>query len=864
MADGKVIIEIEADGSEAEKSFKDVKKEAENSADGVESLGDAADDTAKDVDELGDKAEKAKDEVKDLGDEAENSGDGFEAADVAIGTFISNGISSLISGITDAVKSFMELAESTKEYRNNMAKLETAFKSQGKSAEAASEAYEDFYKILGDSGQATEAVNFLAELTDNQKDLEKWTTIAAGVYGKFGTSLPIESLTEAANETAKVGAITGSLADAISWASVSNKDWEKALSGNAAAMFAFRGEVNKGATAEDAFNAALAACSTEQERASLITSALTFVYQDAATEYNNLTASTQAANEATANLEASQAAIGAAMEPLTTAWTQYRAEAFEKLLPYVERGVELFFGLTEALFGYNTEGERHLATARETNEAAQALNETYTAYRTGLIEGAVAELAHIDNTRLLYEELQTLATENGNVLATDKDRVNFILGELNEAYGTEYELIGLHIQGYKDLQTEIAKAIELKQAEVLLGLQYEAYEEALAKRGELEQTQTALSQELSAQRIAATQAEMEWEELNAVLQEKIAKTTNANDLRALSGLADTVTKKKLEFEREQEALKTLEDAYNTNEGVLQGYYNDIGTYQEASTLLMKGETTKAIKVLEDRNNAFVNATDLVGKSREEQLAILEQQVVDTEVNARLMKERYEAGVDGVTRQMVLTAEAQAKTAREEFSKIGEDITDGIGTGAESGKSTLASRIAGLVESALAAARAAADSHSPSRKFRDLVGITFPQGIAVGVEKGEPELENAIDDQVKDIIASYQDADISGEISGNISGVAAAVQATVSASKAGVSRTTIPQDNGTADIMRAIGIQTAGINSLSHEYRRGSGSSKTVVLEVDGRELGRAVVDFGGAEETRIGTRLSVGAASGVR
>ena len=50
-------------------------------------------------------------------------------------------------------------------------------------------------------------------MTKNEEELSKWSTICAGVTARFGDSLPIEGLTEAANETAKVGAVTGPLAD---------------------------------------------------------------------------------------------------------------------------------------------------------------------------------------------------------------------------------------------------------------------------------------------------------------------------------------------------------------------------------------------------------------------------------------------------------------------------------------------------------------------------------------------------------------------------------------------------------------------------------------------------------------------------
>lgn len=86
-----------------------------------------------------------------------------------------------------------------------MGKLETSFTTAGHSAEDAKNTYTELYGVLGDDGQATEAAAHLAKLTTNEKELSDWTNICTGVYATFGDSLPIEGLTEAANETAKDG-----------------------------------------------------------------------------------------------------------------------------------------------------------------------------------------------------------------------------------------------------------------------------------------------------------------------------------------------------------------------------------------------------------------------------------------------------------------------------------------------------------------------------------------------------------------------------------------------------------------------------------------------------------------------------------
>lgn len=138
-----------------------------------------------------------------------------------------------------------------------MGKLDTAFVTNGHSSEAAKRTYSDLNSVLGDSGQAVEAANHLALLTNNEQDLQTWTDICTGVYATFGASLPIEGLTEAANETAKVGEVTGPLADALNWAGIS----------------------------EDSFNDKLAACSNEQERQKLIMETLNGTYSKASEQY---------------------------------------------------------------------------------------------------------------------------------------------------------------------------------------------------------------------------------------------------------------------------------------------------------------------------------------------------------------------------------------------------------------------------------------------------------------------------------------------------------------------------------------------------------------------------------------------------
>ena len=253
-------------------------------------------------------------------EKSSNSWDKIGSAVGKAGKAIGAGVAAMGAAIGKAATAFLGLAESTREARENMGKLEAGFTTAGHSAEDAKNTYTELYGILGDDGQATEAAAHLAQLTNNEQELATWTDIATGVYATFGDSLPIENLTEAANETAKTGQITGGLADALNWAGVS----------------------------EDEFQSKLDACTTEQERQALITETLNGLYSDAAEAYREVNGDIIEAQKATANLNSAMAALGAIAEPIVTKLKQLAADLLQQITPFVEL---IGTGLTGALEG---------------------------------------------------------------------------------------------------------------------------------------------------------------------------------------------------------------------------------------------------------------------------------------------------------------------------------------------------------------------------------------------------------------------------------------------------------------------------------------------------------------------------------
>lgn len=91
-------------------------------------------------------------------------------------------------------------------------------------------------------------------------------------------------------------------------------------------------------------------------------------------------------------------------------------------------------------------------------------------------------LAQIEYTKKLADELTNLVDANGKVKSGYEDRVNFILNQLNEAYGTEYNAVDGIIEKYDELKNNINKIIETKRAEITLNAYQEEYENALKRQ----------------------------------------------------------------------------------------------------------------------------------------------------------------------------------------------------------------------------------------------------------------------------------------------------------------------------------------------------------------------------------------------
>lgn len=269
------------------------------------------------------KADDLDNSLDNAGDAAENSGDGFTIAKGAVSDLASEAIQAAIGKVSEFVGWLKELPEATREIRQDMATLDTSFEKQGFTVEQAQTTWQGLYRIFGEDDRAVEAANLIAKMSKNQEDLNTWVTITQGVWGTYQDSLPVESLAESSNETAKVGQVTGTLADALNWSSEAASMFSKYMSEDVT-------------TAEDAFNEALKECTTEEERQALITETLTALYGNAAKEYEKASGAQLDAKDATAENILAQNDLATAIEPVTTEWENMKTSLMQGIMPAIE------------------------------------------------------------------------------------------------------------------------------------------------------------------------------------------------------------------------------------------------------------------------------------------------------------------------------------------------------------------------------------------------------------------------------------------------------------------------------------------------------------------------------------------------
>ena len=270
------------------------------------------------LEEMGDEADDAAEAVEDTGDAAEKSGDGFTVAKGALAGFIANGLSALVGAAKNAIGSLFDLAESTRDYRTELAKLETAATVAGASTDYIKGKWQDMSAVLGDEGAVTEGLNnLMAAGFTTEQEMDAITQHLEGAAIKWKDTLKFEGLADGLQETLATGKSVGAFSEMLERSGVNLEEFDEGL----------------------------AKCKTSAEKQDYVLQQLSKLGLSEVSEaYREQNADLIEVNKKNSELADKQAELGKTMEPLVQKFNELKTKALSWLietgLPAIKSGFE--------------------------------------------------------------------------------------------------------------------------------------------------------------------------------------------------------------------------------------------------------------------------------------------------------------------------------------------------------------------------------------------------------------------------------------------------------------------------------------------------------------------------------------------
>lgn len=651
-------------------------------------------------------AKETAEELDGFTEATEEAGEASDGLGSKLGGAVKTGLSAVAGLAAAAVGALVGAAEASREYRTEMGKLDTAFTQNGHSAEAAKSTYKELQGVLGETDQAVEAANHLAKLVDNEEDLAKWSgDILPGVFATFGDSLPIEGLTEAANETAKVGQVTGPLADALNWAGVS----------------------------EDKFNESLAKCSTEQERQALITETLTKLYGGASEAYKETNEEVIRANQANEAWAESMAEIGGAVEPILTDVKLLGASLLSDLLPGVTGVAEAFRGVLGGEDG-----------------AAGALGESLSGLLTGLLNKVVELAPTVAQTALsiITSLSMSLLSMTPQLLSTGFELIMSLIDGVTSALP---EIIKQGAQVLTSLGEGIGQnmpSLVERALDALMNFATTLYDNAPTLieaglnlignlvQGIIDSLPVLISK---GPEIISKFANIINDNFPKILAKGVQLIGQIikGIIQAIPTLVKNIPKIITAFVDVWEAFNWLNLGKKAITFLKNGVLKMVGAVKSAATSVMNG-ATNALKVLPSKLFTLgKNALSRMG------------QAIRNGINT------VKAGATSVLNGVVNTL----KGIPSKMLTVGKDLVRGLWQGISDMTGWVIGKIKGFGDNILGGIKDFFGIKSPSRVLRDQVGKMLPRGVAIGIEDEADAPLKAMEDLNNDLL------DEAGELNG---------------------------------------------------------------------------------------------------
>ena len=421
------LIRMNGELEDTDKYLEEAKASSDGCAKSIDGFGKQVTDAKGDLSDFVDCLDDAKDGADNCAKSFSGFGKGSKLVDGVLEKYggklkalgVAGAAGMAVNGLKKVADAIMEVEESTREYRQIMGTLEVSAQSAGYAAEETAQTYGRLQSVLGDTQTAATATANLQALQLEQDKLMELTDSAIGAWARYGDSIPIDGLSEAINETVRVGQVTGTFADVLNWGAKEGETYGVKLKEANEANEEWNKAVMDCKSAEDYFNLALQDCETQSERVDLVLKAMSDQgLSDAADAWVDLNDDIVKANESQARMDEAMGKLGESLAPAAAALRDFGANAISWMADQIENATKAWNDFRDAV----SKGDISLSAARERGgyDGSHAGGLSYVPY-----DGYIAELHEGEQvlTKMEAQARRSLmgGTPNSNGFVTKSD-----------------------------------------------------------------------------------------------------------------------------------------------------------------------------------------------------------------------------------------------------------------------------------------------------------------------------------------------------------------------------------------------------------------------------------------------------------
>lgn len=392
---------------------------------------------------------------------------------------------------------------------------------------------------------------------------------------------------------------------------------------------------------------------------------------------------------------------------------------------------ELGVQLNDNMTVYDALHEKNDTTIQQLNDEKTAWNDVQTSAQASI----GIEQTKIDQAIKLKDELLGLADATGHVSETEVGHAQTILGQLNQAFGTQFTMTGNMIDNYDTLKQTIDNVTDASRARATVEGAQQIYQQAeiaySQKRTELAEQEVAMNKTLDeSARISA--------ELRKAYQEKDV----AN-----------ITRLKGEQRELAQGYKDQQQVYEETEKQADGY-RDVMTKIDAITNAI------ATGSAEDVNNAVAEFQNTI-KTGNPVMIDSAKAIELTGNTLEICKEKYQKAQDDFTKGIISKEELdgvkqELLTAADSYVDVGGTMLSQILAGLQTGDEQLLTGLAAIAGVSVDTLKQSLGIQSPSSVMSSEVGVPMVQGITAGAQSESGILNAAMRKIVRDAITAAKD------------------------------------------------------------------------------------------------------------